>query len=420
MKGFRMKTWDAVAAAALLLAAPAALAAPKAVPRDAKVWAAAQAARPGQLALLEAAVNIDSGTGDVDGGRKVAALFAPRLQALGMTVETVPPEAPDLADNLVAPLQGTGRGRILLIGHMDTVFGPGTAAARPFRIEGDRARGPGVADEKGGVVQGIYALQILRDLKFHDFKTITFLIESSEERGSPGTRRLIDRLVRAHDVELNLEPGDTGEQLTVWRKGSATYQIAVKGRAAHAGVAPQDGRNAAVELIHQLATIEQFPHSGPGVTANLTILKAGSRDNIIPEDAVGRVNVRVRDKADFDRVEAALKASAATTLVPDTTVTVTREPAFPPLPDNPQTQALAARAQAFYAGLGRTLATGGNGGASESALAAEAGTPALDGLGPVGGGFHTDGEFLDLTTLTPRLYLLTRMIMSLGADPPAR
>jgi glutamate carboxypeptidase len=424
MKGLHMKPWDAVAAAALLLAAPAALAAAqvaaKAVPRDARVWAAAQAARPGQLALLEAAVNIDSGTGDVDGGHKVAALFAPRLQALGMTVETVPAEAPDLADNLVATLQGTGKGRILLIGHMDTVFGPGTVAARPFRIEGDRARGPGVADEKGGVVQGIYALQILRDLKFRDFKTITFLIESSEERGSPGTRRLIDRLVRAHDVELNLEPGDTGEQLTVWRKGSATYQIAVKGRAAHAGVAPQDGRNAAVELIHQLATVDQFPHSGPGVTANLTILKAGSRDNIIPEDAVGRVNVRVRDKADFDRVEAALKASAAATLVPDTTVTVTREPAFPPLPDNPQTQALAARAQGFYAGLGRTLAVGGNGGASESALAAEAGTPALDGLGPVGGGFHTDGEFLDLTTLTPRLYLLTRMIMSLGADPPAR
>ncbi|HEY3694120.1 glutamate carboxypeptidase [Phenylobacterium sp.] len=405
--------------AVLMLATPA-QAAPRPAPRDAQVWAAAQAARAAQLDLIKAAVNIDSGTGDVEGGRKVAGLLVPRLQALGMTVETIPAEAPGLADNVVATLQGAGKGRILLIGHLDTVFEPGTAARRPFRIDGDKAYGPGVSDEKGGVVQAIYALQILHDLKFRDFGTITFLMESSEERGSPGTRRLIDRLVRAHDVELNLEPGDAPDAITVWRKGSATYQIAVKGRAAHAGVAPQDGRNAAVELIHQLAAIEQFPRSGPGLTANLTILKAGSRDNIIPEDAMGRVNVRVRDKADFDRVEAALQAAAATTVVPDATVAVTRESAYPPLPDNPQTQALAARAQAIYARLGRTLATGGNGGASESALAAEAGTPALDGLGPVGGGFHAEREFLDLATVTPRLYLLTRMMMSLGADPPAR
>lgn len=404
------------AVAALLVGAGPALAAGK----DAKVWAAAQAARPAQLDLLKAVVNIDSGTGDIEGGRRVAAVLIPRLKALGMTIESVPAEIPGLPENTVATLKGTGKARILMIGHIDTVFGPGTVAKWPFAVEGDHARGPGVADEKGGVIEGLYALQILHDLSFKNFAQITFLIETSEERGSPGTRALIDRLVKAHDVELNLEPGDAPDVITVWRKGSSTMNIDVKGRAAHAGVAPQDGRNAAVELIHQLAAVEQFPHTGDGLTVNLTIIQAGSRYNIIPEDAKAQLNVRARKKSEFDDVEAALQAAAKTHVVPDTTVTVTRETSFPPLANNPATDALAVRAQAIYAGLGLKLGTGGNGGASQSALAYEAGTPALDGLGPVGGGFHSDKEFMDLKSVTPRLYLLTKLIMDLSANPPKK
>jgi glutamate carboxypeptidase len=405
---------------AILLAAAMASSATAKPAKDAKVWTAAEGMRAAQLKTLEEAVNLDSGTGDVDGGRKVAALLIPPLRALGMNVETVAAEAPNLPENIVATLNGTGRGRILMIGHIDTVFGPGTVAQRPFRIAGDRATGPGVSDEKGGVIQGLYALQILHDLGFRDFARITFLIETSEERGSPGTQALIKRLVADADVELNLEPGDPPDTLTVWRKGSATFHIDVKGRAAHAGVAPQDGRNAATELIHQIRADDVFPKSGEGLTANLTLLNAGSRENIIPENASAAINVRVRDKADFDRVEQAFRANAQRTEVPDTQVTVSRTPAFPPLPSNPGTDALAARAEAIYAGLGRTIGRGGNGGASESALAAEAGVPALDGLGPVGGGFHSDKEYLDLATVTPRLYLLAELLMDLGRNPPKR
>jgi glutamate carboxypeptidase len=337
-----------------------------------------------------------------------------------MRVERVAAEAPDLPENLVATIEGTGKARILLIGHVDTVFGPGTVAQRPFRIVADRALGPGVSDEKGGVIEAVTALEILKKLGFTDYRRITFLVETSEERGSPGTRALIQRLLADADVELNLEPGDAPDILTVWRKGSATYHIDVKGRAAHAGVAPQQGRNAALELIHQLQADDVFPKSGEGLTANLTILQAGTRANIIPEDASAQINVRVRDRADFDRVEAVLRKNAATTLIPDTKVTVSREPAYPPLPDNAATAALADRAARIYASLGLTLGRGGNGGASESALAADAGVPALDGLGPVGGGFHSDAEFLEMRTLTPRLYMLTRLLMELGPNPPAR
>jgi glutamate carboxypeptidase len=413
-----MKT-VAIAAFGLLLATPV-WAAPKPAPKDAKVWAAAEAARPGQLKLLEEVVNIDSGTGDADGGAKVAAVLIPRLKALGMSIETVKAEAPGLPDNTVATLTGTGKGRILMIGHIDTVFGPGTVAKRPYRVDGDHARGPGVSDEKGGVVEGVYALQLLHDAGFKDFKQITFLIETSEERGSPGTRALIARLLKDADVELNLEPADAPDAVTVWRKGSTIFEINVKGRAAHAGVAPQEGRNAADELIHQLQATQPFPKFGDGMTVNLTLLNAGSRNNIIPEDASATLNVRVRKREDADKVAQALEAAAKTTAIPDTKVTIKRDVSFPPLENNPATDALAERAKAIYAGAGLSLGTAGNGGASESALAADAGVAALDGLGPVGGGFHSDAEYLDLKTVTPRLYLLTKLIQELGKSPPAR
>lgn len=399
---------------ALALVATSALAAP----RDEKVWKAAEAYRAAQLGLLEKAVNIDSGTGDVEGGRAVAALLKPELEALGMTVRMEAAEEADLAENLVATLKGTGKGRILLIGHLDTVFERGSAARRPYRTDASRAYGPGVGDEKGGVVEAIYALRILKDLGFRNYGQITLLIETSEERGSPGSRKLIDALLKDADVELNLEPGDPADQVTVWRKGSATYFIDVKGRPAHAGVAPQEGRNAATELLHQLQGAEAFPKSGDQLTVNLTMLKAGSRVNIIPEDASAGLNARGRTKAQLQSVQDILNANAKTTVVPDTKVTIRELAAFPPLPDNPATTALFQRAQAIYSGLGMTLGAGGNGGASESALAYEAGVPALDGLGPVGAKFHGEDEYIELASVTPRLYLLTKLIMELGPNPP--
>ena len=392
---------------ALALAVPAAAA-------SNPLMDAAVTARADQLRLLEQVVNIDSGTGDAAGGNRAGAVFAARLKALGATVETVAPEAPGLAGNIVATVKGTGKTRILMIGHLDTVFGPGTVAKWPFKIVGDRATGPGVGDEKGGVVEGIKALELLRDAKFTNFASITLLIETSEERGSPGTRKLIDRLLDTADVELNLEPGDAPDKVTVWRKGSTVYTIDVTGKAAHAGVAPQDGRNAAVELLHQLQGYDKFPHTGDGLTVNLTLMSAGTRNNIIPDHATASFSARVREAAQNDLVLAQLEANAKTVAVPGTTVKILHDPAFPPLPNNPATDALATRAAKIYAGIGRTLGTGGNGGASESAMAAAKGVPALDGLGPVGGKFHSDEEYIDLTTLTPRLYLLTALIEELG------
>lgn len=387
--------------------------------RNDKVYQAATDDRAGALELLKEIVDIDSGTGDVAGGAKVEALLAARLRALGADVRTEPAEAAELPDNLVAVFHGTGKGKILIIAHIDTVFGPGTAAGRPFSTDGERGFGPGVGDEKGGVVNAITALKILHDLGFKNYATITLLLDDSEERGSPGSRNLIASLAKQHQVEFNMEPGDPPDALTVWRKGSAGIRIQVKGRAAHAGMAPQDGRNAAAELVHQLAALEGvFPHSGDGITVNLTVLKAGERTNIIPDLAEATLNVRFRRPEDFDAVLSKVEAGARTTLVPDTRVTVLHDPAYPPLTENSQIDALAARARTIYAEIGKTVEWSGNGGASESALAMAAGTPALDGLGYVGGDFHTDHEWIDLNSIVPRLYLFTRLLMETGAKPP--
>ena len=178
--------------------------------------------RAGALDLLKQLVNIDSGTGDVAGGAKVAAILAPRLKALGAAVRTEKAEAPGLPDNLVAVFHGSGKGKILIIAHVDTVFPPGTVAGRPFSIEGTRAHGPGVGDEKAGAVIAATALKILHDLGFKDYADITLLLDSSEESGSPGTTKLIKTLAAQHDVEFNMEPGDAPDVLTVWRKGRPT------------------------------------------------------------------------------------------------------------------------------------------------------------------------------------------------------
>lgn len=413
-----MKKTALMACAALTMAVAGAHAAQ----RDEKVYAAVAANRAGAIDLLKQIVNVDSGTGDVAGGTKVAGILAGRLKALGAAVRMEKSEVPDLPDNVVAVFHGTGKGKILVIAHFDTVFGPGTVAGRPFSIDGNnRAHGPGVGDEKAGDVVAMTALKTLRDLNFKNYASITVLLDASEERGSPSCANLIKKLSAESDVEFNMEPGDAPDVLTVWRKGAGDIVIHVEGRAAHAGMVPQNGRNAAMELLHQINALgNSFPTSGDGITANLTLIKAGSRANIIPDSAEATLDVRFRKPEQFEQVLAKVKANAAKPMVPDTKVTVTASGNFPPLVENAQTHGLALRADAIYAELGKTIGHGGNGGASESAVAQSVGTPALDGLGMVGGDFHTDHEWIDLNTLEPRVYLMTRLLMEAGANPPKK
>lgn len=408
-----MRIHDKIAIAAGMALIFLAGASQAAAQRDKAVYRAVEASRPGAIELLERIVDIDSGSGDIAGGERVEAILSAPLRAAGATVRTAPAEVSGVAPNLVAVFHGTGKAKVLIIAHVDTVFGPGTVAKRPFRIEGNRAYGPGVGDEKGGDVNAVTALQILHRLGFKDYATITLMLDGSEELGSPGSTKLIETLARQSEVEFNMEPGDPPDALTVWRKGAGDIIVRVQGRAAHAGMVPQNGRNAAMELVHQIGALQgKFPQSGDGTTVNLTLIRAGDRTNIIPDLAEATFDVRFRNPGDFPGILSRMKASLAPPSVPDTVVTIASEgSAYPPLIDNAQVEALGHRAQGIYAELGKTVALSGNGGASESAVAMSVGTPALDGLGFVGAGFHTDHEWIDVDSITPRLYLFTRLLM---------
>lgn len=366
------------------------------------------------LKLLERLVNIDSGSGYEAGLNQVSDIAIAELKKLGASIEKVPNGAAG-GSHVLATLKGTGKARILLMAHMDTVFKEGTAAERPFRIQDGRAYGPGVMDDKGGIVAGIYALKVLDNLKFKDYAQITFLLDASEETGSEIATDLIKKTAKAHDVTLNLEPGRPADGLVVWRKGSATALVEVKGKAAHAGVAPELGRNAAMEAAHQILQLGKLGDEEKKTTINFTVLKAGDRTNVIPDQALAKADVRAAVPEEFDRIEKDLARVSANKLIADTEVKTTLQRGLPPMPQTEKSDALVAMAQGIYGELGRKLTIEGSGGAADSSLSAGVGTPTLDGFGIVGGNIHTPEEYAEVESVAPRIYLLARMIMELSA-----
>ena len=365
------------------------------------------------LKLLERLVNIDSGSGYEPGLTQVRDIAVDELKQLGFTIELVPDKAANNS-HVIATLKGTGKARILLMAHMDTVFKEGSAAERPFHIKDGRAYGPGVMDDKGGIVAGIYALKVLKNQGFKDYAQITFLLDASEETGSDAASDLIRKTAKAHDVTLNLEPGRPADGLVVWRKGSATAVVEVKGKAAHAGVAPELGRNAAMEAAHQILQLGKLGDEEKKTTINFTVLKAGDRVNVFPDQATAKADVRAALPEEFDRIEKDLARVSANKLIPDTEVKTSLLRGLPPMPQTPESDKLVAIAQGIYGELGKKLTIEGSGGAADASLSAGVGTPTLDGFGIVGGNIHTPEEYAEVESVAPRIYLLSRMIMELS------
>lgn len=395
-----------------LLATHAAMAAP-----DAAVLAAAEACAPDARALLARLVAIDSGTSNAAGVDAMSAALAPELERLGASVERVPSTAPGFADSLLATWTGSGRGRVLVIAHMDTVFQPGVAAARPYRVEGDRGIGPGAGDDKQGIVTGLCALRALRRVGFTDFARIAFVLNSNEETGSTGSGDLIRAEAAASDAVLNLERGVPPDGLVVARKGSAKGLIQIEGRAAHSGLEPEKGRNAAIEAAHQMLAVTSLADAAKETSVNVTLVSAGTAANVIPDRASITVDVRAFSVEEFDRVEAGLARLAASPSVPGVVVRTSLERGFPPWPRNAATDALLARANGLYAEIDRSLAAVVVGSSSDASLAAATGTPSIDGLGALGGGAHGADDHVELSSLVPRAYLLARLLMEIGRAP---
>ena len=390
------------------------------------VYSLVRKEKPALIATLRQLVGIESGSRDREGLDTIAGVLKDRLAALGGKVELVEAGAdavrlfdtpPRIGRAVLARFEGTGRRKIMLLAHMDTVYPRGTLAKRPFRVEGSRAYGPGVADEKGGVAVILHGLAILKELGFREYGTLTVLINGDEEISTPGARALITRLASQHDLVFSCEPSPAPkDELALATSGIAAASLSVRGRPAHAGVNPEDGRNALLELAHQLLQTQGLGDPSRGIKFNWTIASAGTTRNVIPDAATASADVRVRRIADFDAVEQAFRAAIAKGhFVPDTNVEATFERRRPPLEVTDRSRALAKRAQAIYADLGKQLGVdeSSKGAGTDAAFAALSGKPVvLENFGLVGFGYHSpDAEYVELESIEPRLYLMTRLIM---------
>jgi glutamate carboxypeptidase len=367
---------------------------------------------PGYLADLERLVNIDCGSYTPPGVNRVADFVDERLAAIGAHVaRTDGGAAPDgrpLGDLVVGRLEGTGP-RLLLIGHMDTVFEPGTAADRPFRIEGETARGPGVADMKGGLLAGLYALSALDLAGLRP--AVTFVANPDEEIGSPFSGPVIRAFAAEHDAALVLECARANGDLVSARKGIADLEIAISGRGAHAGVEPEKGRSAVLAAARMVEALHGLNGRGPSVTCNVGTIAGGTRPNVVADRCQLQVDLRAATAAEFADAEQALRQIAATPHVPDTSAEIRVTASHPPMEKSPATGRLVDLAQAIAGELGFAVRDAATGGASDANTTASAGLPTLDGLGPIGGDDHGPAEWLDLASVVPRTSLLAGLML---------
>lgn len=375
-----------------------------------------------QTAYLETVkqlVDVDTGTGQAPGLKTISALLVERLKALGAEVTTTP-ATPSAGDNIVGTIKGSGTRSFLLMVHYDTVFGPGTAAKRPFKQDGVRAYGPGVADAKGGVAMILHSLKLLQEEGFKDFGTLTVLFNPDEETGSSGSKKIIAELARQHDYVFSYEPPDK-DAVTVATNGINGVILDVKGKSSHAGSAPEAGRNAAIELAHQMLQLKDLGDPAKGTTVNWTLIKGGEKRNIIPSSASAEADMRYSDLSESDRVIADAQRIVQKKLIDGTEVSVRLEKGRPPLAKNPGSEQLAKTAQTLYGKIGRNIEPIAMRFGTDAGYAYVQGSekPAvLETMGVVGAGLHADDEYIELSSIAPRLYLTVALIKQLSEAKP--
>ncbi len=357
------------------------------------------------LAELEALVSIDCGSYTPAGVNQVADFCTDALVALGATVERIPAEG--LGDLVIGQLAGVGP-RILIIGHMDTVFDPGTAAERPFRREGDRAFGPGVTDMKGGLLAGFHALAALQAEGIGP--SVTYVCNPDEEIGSPFSGPHIRRLAAEHNAALVLECARANGDIVSARKGIADYHVEITGRAAHAGVEPGKGRSAILEAAHEVLALTALNGRWPSVTVNVGVIEGGTRPNVVAARCGLTVDLRAASVAEFETAAAELERIVSTRTVEGTHATLERVAGHQPMERSPAIGRLVTLAQEIAGELGFGVSDAATGGASDANTCAAAGLPVLDGLGPIGGDDHSPAEWLDVTSVVPRTAMVAGLI----------
>jgi glutamate carboxypeptidase len=394
---------------------PAASAAP-----DERLKAAAERAKPALIETLHDMVMIESGSSDVAGLKAMADFTEARLKALGATTERRKTTRGAGADMVIGTFEGTGKRKLMLIAHMDTVYLPGILKSEPYHVDGDLIYGPGIADDKSGIAVILHGLQILKDRGWRDYAKLTVSFNPDEEVGSIGSGEIISELADQHDVVLSCEPtAARHESLRLGASGTATGTLDVTGRASHAGGAPDRGRNALIELAHQLLQTQDVAKSIPGTQLNWTTAKAGTVRNQIPEHATAGADIRLTIPDGIAKLQAAINDRIRNHLVPDTEVKMTIEPGRPAFVAGEPGRALAEEGKAIYAEINRPLdVVGMTGGATDAGYANRSGKAVVvESFGLAGSNMHAHEEYIDTASIVPRLYLLTRMLIEQGKAP---
>jgi glutamate carboxypeptidase len=370
---------------------------------------------PQFLADLERLVNIDCGSYTRAGVDEVGRWVAAFMERLGARVEARPDPDGTLGDTIVGTFEGPpGRPRILLIGHMDTVFDPGTVAERPFRIDGNIATGPGVTDMKAGVLAGLYALQAIGAVPF---ERLTFIANPDEEIASPSSTPHIREAAADADVALVLECGRANGNIVSARKGIADVNVVVHGRAAHAGIEPEKGRHAILEAARIVREVQDLNGSWPGVTFNVGTIRGGTRPNVVPDRCEMEIETRSATGDGLDAAIAAVGELVARTGIPDTTAEASVGYSWRPMEKTERSARLAEHAKEVGRRLGMEFDDQLTGGASDANTTSGMGVPTLDGLGPVGGNDHAPSEYLEIDSIVPRTAMLAALLHEIAADP---
>jgi glutamate carboxypeptidase len=385
--------------------------------------AAVEARLPAYLEDLGRLCSIDCGSYTPAGVNEVAAWVAGFFEWIGARVERRPDPDGRLGDTIVATLEGRpGAGpRLLLIGHMDTVFDEGTAAARPFRIDAEGiARGPGVSDMKGGLLAGLYAIREVVEATRSaglPFERLVFVANPDEEIGSPSSTPHIRAIAAESDACLVLECARANGDVVSARKGIFDLRIRIHGRAAHAGVEPEKGRNAILAGANLVTAIHGLNGRWPDVTTNVGVFQAGTRPNVVPDLAELQVDVRGMTRASLEAALAAIRKIAAAPGVPDVTTEVETMASWMPMEKLERSGRLAEHVIELARRLGFATKDTATGGASDANTTSGMGVPSIDGLGPVGGLDHSPDEYLEVASIVPRTTLVAALLLAIARDP---
>ena len=371
---------------------------------------------------LQTIVNIDSGTYTKVGVDRVGDYLQERFHAFGF--ETRLDQQPQFGNHLVATHTGnTPKGaRILLIGHIDTVFPEGEVARRPFAVsqqQGKRiATGPGVLDMKSGVLIGMYGLHLLIAAQEAHYQRVTFVCNSDEEIGSPSSKLLIQELAKEADAVIVLEPGRVINTVVSSRRGSGQYRVEVRGLSAHAGVEPQRGRNAILELSYQVQKMQALNGTIPGTSLNVGIIHGGERTNVVPDYAYCDMDVRISNAQGLQAIEAAMRKVTAQHMLEGTQISLSGGMACMPFERSQRNASLVQLVKEVGSELGLKIEDVGSGGASDANSTSAVGTPTIDGLGAGGGLAHNPGEYVELDYLPVRIALLAGLVGKIGKYTP--